>query len=48
MADSNLTKKWENFFKNNGQNVLSIDSTDGFNIKKIVPMSQGIVERKIC
>ena len=34
MADSNLTKKWENFFKNNGQNVLSIDSTDGFNIKK--------------
>ena len=48
MADSNLTKKWENFFKNNGQNVLSIDSTDGFNIKKIVPMSKELLKEKFA
>lgn len=46
MADPNETKKWENYFAKNGSLVLPIDSTDGFNIKKIIPLSKEILKEK--
>lgn len=46
MADPVETKKWENYFKAQGQNVLAVDSLDGFNIKKIVPISKELLKEK--
>lgn len=48
MADSVITKKWENYFNKNGQSVLVIDSIDGFNIKKIVPLSRDLLKDKFA
>lgn len=46
MADPVETKKWENYFSKQGALVLPIDSTDGFNIKKIIPLSKDVLKEK--
>ena len=35
MADSNMTKKWENHFNSQGKKTIAVDSIHGVNIKKL-------------
>lgn len=46
MADPIETKKWESYFKSSGQTVLAIDSIEGFNVKKIIPISRELLKEK--
>ena len=47
LADSGETKKWEEYYKEQGINVLCVNSIDGYNIKKIVPLSKEILKAQI-
>lgn len=46
MADDNCTNKWKKYFTNQGFPSLTIDSISGFNIKKIISVSQEILKDK--
>ncbi len=46
MADDNYTNKWKKYFTNQGFPSLTIDSISGFNIKKIISVSQEILKDK--
>lgn len=47
MADSNMTKKWEKYFLNQGKKAISIDSISGLNVKKIETLAKEILKEKI-
>lgn len=47
MADSNMTKKWENHFNSQGKKTIAVDSIHGVNIKKIESFSKEILKEKI-
>lgn len=46
MADNNYTKKWQQYFKNEGINSLVIDSLKGFNVNRIIPLSREVLKDK--
>lgn len=46
MADNNYTKKWQQYFKNEGINTLVIDSLKGFNVNRIIPLSKEVLKDK--
>lgn len=48
MADSYQNLKWEEYFRNNNQQVLRIDSLSGFNVKKITNLVKDILKDKIA
>ena len=47
LADEKENKKWEAYYKAKGANVLFVNSINGFNVKKIVPLSKEILREKI-
>jgi len=47
MADSAMTKKWENYFNTQGKKTIAVDSIKGINIKKIESFSREILKEKI-
>ncbi len=47
MADSAMTKKWENYFNSQGKKTIAVDSIKGINIKKIESFSKEILKEKI-
>ena len=47
MADSNMTKRWENHFKYNDVPTLAVDSIKGLNVKKIEILSRDVLKEKI-
>ena len=47
MASPQMTKRWENYYKDLGYRVLPIDSLSGENVKKIEIMSRDILHEKI-
>ncbi|MFA5765404.1 MAG: ribosome biogenesis GTPase YlqF [Bacilli bacterium] len=46
MADNNYTNKWQRYFTAQGLYSLMIDSISGLNIKKIISLSQDILQDK--
>ncbi|HKM30273.1 MAG TPA: ribosome biogenesis GTPase YlqF [Bacilli bacterium] len=48
MADSYYTNKWQKHFASQGITSLTIDSISGFNIKKIVGLSQEVLQEKFA
>ena len=48
MADSNITKNWENHFKEKNIPSLVVDSISGINIKKITGLSKDVLKEKIA
>ncbi len=47
MADEKENKKWEAYYNKKGLSVILVDSIDGYNVKKIVPLSKEILKEKI-
>ena len=47
LADNSETKKWMDYYRNEGYYCLDIDAITGYNIKKIVPYTFEILKDKI-
>jgi ribosome biogenesis GTPase A len=47
LADSRITKKWQDYYKKIGMESLLIDSISGFNINKIINASKNVLEEKL-
>lgn len=47
MADNTLTHSWAKIYQDAGYSVLEIDSVTGFNINKIVKISQEVLKEKL-
>lgn len=47
LADEKENKKWEAYYKSRGISVLFVNSINGYNVKKIVPLSKEILKEKI-
>ena len=44
LADIKQTEKWMNYYKNEGYYVLDVDAINGYNMKKIIPITKEILK----